>query len=228
MSIHSKLKGRDLHSPSNEIVENNSGALISKMRCVTFNSIGTNYPQVTLAVGNTDIVRGIAQTDIANGQVGVITSLGFLNYIDTSAWASGTKLYCSITGTLTTVVNGLPVGVVLKQDAVNGSMYVDNTGVTQNDVAALTFPPDAELEMLWSLAYPTPYKEYVYNITGDIVDFNVYADNTKVIQVFNKNFSYLPNGNLQQITTTNTLTMISKTKIFTYNLTGEMISSQEA
>jgi hypothetical protein len=225
---HSVLRGSDLHSPSNELVENNTGSVISKFKAVKFASIGMAYPEISLANGGIDVIRGITQTDIANGGVGYITALGFLNNVNTSSWAVGTKLYAGIGGVLTTSVIGLPVAYVLKQDASNGTVYVANTGVSVDDVSAASFPADAELEMTWAVAYPTPYKEFSYNVTGDIVDYNVYADNTKAIQIFNKHFSYNLGGNLTQIVTTNLLTLQSKTKAIAYDLDGEMISMTES
>ena len=224
---HSRLKAQDLHAPSNELVENTSGSSILKMRVVRFTGIGV-LPKIEVISSITDVSRGITQTDIANGANGMVTSLGFMNGVNTNSFNVGDKLYASIGGSLSLVALGLPVAYVLKKDAVNGVLYVTNTGVSIDDVSAAGFPPDAELEMTWAVAYPTPYKEFSYNITGDIVDFNVYADDTKAIQVFNKNFSYDITGNLTTIITTNLLTSASKTKVIAYDGNGQMISMTES
>lgn len=227
MGFHKALRGADLHSPSNELVENNSNSLIPKLKCVTFNGIGTVYPSIAAAVGNTDIIRGIAQTDIPDGQTGYITVLGFLTDVNTVSWSVGTKLFCGLTGNLQSAANGLPVGVVLKQSASVGVIYVDNTGITQNDIATITFPPEAELEFMFSVAYPKPYKEFDYNSTGDIVNFDVYNNSTKSVHIFNKAFTYDLSGNLTQIITTNLLTGLTKTRVIAYDSNGEMISETE-
>lgn len=227
MSLHARLTSRDLHSPSNELVENNTVLTITNLTCVTFLSIGTAYPAITAAVGGTDTVRGITQTDIASGATGFITSLGLMTNINTISWTPGTKLYCSNLGALTTAPIGLPVGVVLKQHATTGVMYVDNTGIVQNDLLSISFPPDAELEFMWSVTYPKPYKEFTYNMTGDIVNFDIYATPAKTIHIFNKNFTYNVNGNLIQIVTTNLLTGLTKTRVIAYDINGEMISETE-
>jgi hypothetical protein len=137
---HSGLRGSDLHSPSNELVENNTGSTIPKFTAVTFSSMGTAYPQIVLANGATDLVRGVTQTDIVSGGTGYITTLGFLNNVNTSSFVAGTKLYAQALGVLGTTVTGLPVGVVIKQNATTGIVYVENTGITRNDLSDLVIP----------------------------------------------------------------------------------------
>lgn len=224
---HSRLKGSDLHAPSNEMVENTGGASIPKMRAVKYVGVGI-LPKIEPISSIGDVVRGLTQTDIADGSSGFITCLGFMFNVNTSAYNVGDKLYTTIGGSLSTSQLGLPVATVLKKDSSVGVLYVSNTGVSVDDISSASFPPDAELEMTWAVAYPTPYKEFSYNPTGDIVDFNVYADNTKAIQVFNKHFGYDVNGNLTTITTTNLLTSQSKTKVLAYDVDGEMISMTES
>lgn len=126
--LHRNLRGSDLHSPSTELVENNSGSLISKLKVVGFTELGAAYPQIFVADSTVDIVRGVVQCDILNGKTGYITCLGFLNECDTSAWTPGTELYGDASGNLTSVVTGLPVAIVLKQDVNNGILYVDTYG----------------------------------------------------------------------------------------------------
>lgn len=124
MSFHKDLRSKDLHAPSTELVENNTGSTITKMTVVDLNGMGTVYPQV--AVGNPALFPsfGIAQDDILSGSFGYITCLGFMFEIDTSLWPTSTVLYSSPTGNLQSVVNGAPVAVVVKQDATYGVMYV--------------------------------------------------------------------------------------------------------
>lgn len=126
---HRALRGRDLHSPSSELIENNSGSTITALTCVKFNGQGTSYPQVIPCSGSSsNLLRGVLQTNIATGSVGYMTSFGFINAIDTSAWAPGTLLYADVSGNLSSSVLGSSVAQVLSQDAVNGILYVSRTG----------------------------------------------------------------------------------------------------
>jgi hypothetical protein len=102
--------------------------------------MGTAYPQIVLANGATDLVRGVTQTDIVSGGTGYITTLGFLNNVNTSSFVAGTKLYAQASGVIGTTVTGLPVGVVIKQNATTGIVYVENTGITRNDLSDLVIP----------------------------------------------------------------------------------------
>lgn len=134
--LHSRLMGDDLHSPSNEIVENITGSTIAGLRCVKFDGFGTHFPTISIATPLIDVVRGVTQTDILTGKVGIITSLGFMTCIDTSAWGVGTRLYCSAGGVLSTTVLGLPIATVIKSSATEGILYIDNTGITLADISS--------------------------------------------------------------------------------------------
>lgn len=135
--FHKNLRGRDLHSPSNELVENNTGSTISALKCVTITSLGTQYPQIAVA-NLTTIVYGLVQADIATGSTGYITCIGVMNNQNTSTWAPGTKLYCDSSGNLSNILIGLPIALVLKQDPVNGMLFVNTQGITQSDLTAAT------------------------------------------------------------------------------------------
>jgi hypothetical protein len=135
--FHSALRDRDLHSPSRELVGNNTGTTIGALRCVTFDSQPGAFPLVTVVTNPvTQIPRGLTELDIPNGEAGFITSIGFMNKVDTSPWTVGTRLYSSNTGALTTTPLGLPVATVMRQNATTGILYIDNIGITINDVGA--------------------------------------------------------------------------------------------
>lgn len=127
MSFHRNARGSDLHAPSNELVENNTGVTIPKLHVVHFNGYGTTFPQVVTSTLAADLVSGVTQADMATGTAGYICSLGLLINVDTSAWAVNTTLYTSATGALSPTPYGFPVALVMRQDAVLGVMYVDNT-----------------------------------------------------------------------------------------------------
>lgn len=223
---HRNLQGADLHAPSAETVENNTLASLPSLAVVTFDGIGTLYPAVRPAVGNVDIVRGVVQNQIPSGAVGKVHAIGFVAGVNTSAWAVGTTLYCSATGQLISTIYGLPVAVVLKSDATVGVLYVNAIGITQNALLAISFPPEAELDFMYSNSFPRPFKEFTYDSNGDILSFDTYATPAKVIHILNKTFAYT-SGNLTSIVTTNILTGLSKTRTITYNAGGQMISETE-
>lgn len=124
MSSHKNLRGLDLHAPSNELVENQSGSTLTKLKVVRLDGMGTIYPKVVLANPGGFPNFGIVAYDILPGKVGYVTCYGFLFEVDTSAWPVGTELYADSSGNLTTIIAGGVVGTVVKQDADFGVIYV--------------------------------------------------------------------------------------------------------
>lgn len=124
MTQHAKLRGLDLHAPSNELVENNSGSLISQLKVVRLNGIGTAYPQVLLANPTVSSNFGIVVADIPDTKSGFVTCAGFLFNVNTSTWTQGTILYSDASGNLSTAILGSPAAFVVKQDATFGVLYV--------------------------------------------------------------------------------------------------------
>lgn len=122
--LHRKLSGRDLHSPTNETVENKSGSTIPALKVVRLNGMGTVYPKVDLAEPSTYNNLGITYDAIPNDGVGQVCALGFMIGIDTSPWAAGTILYSDSNGNLTTTPLGGIVASVIKQDATHGILYI--------------------------------------------------------------------------------------------------------
>ena len=124
MANHSQITGSGLHAPSRHFVSNNTGSTIPKWTVVDLNGFGAVFPQVV--IGNPSLLPnfGITEAEILTGQSGFVCSLGFLYNIDTSLWTVGTPLYSSSVGVLQSTVNGPPVGLVVKQDAVFGVIYV--------------------------------------------------------------------------------------------------------
>ena len=131
MGFHSKLRGADLHAPSNELVENNTLSDIAKLKVVALDGMGAIYPQVKIDNPNLYPNFGITQDIIKIGQSGFITVLGFMFEVDTHLWAVGTELYSDTSGNLTTSVLDTLVALVVKQDATHGVLYVTpNAGNT--------------------------------------------------------------------------------------------------
>lgn len=220
---HSVLRGRDLHSPSNELVENNTGSTIPKFRAVTFTSMGTAYPQVVLGNGTVDLIRGLTQDDILAGGTGYITALGFLNNVNTSAWTVGTKLYANGSGVITSTPSGLPVAVVLKQDASLGIVYVENTGITKGDLESLEFPDALSLELQWTPTYTNFYTEPTYS-AGLVTKVDIWSSPAKTLQIFKKELTYNLSGLVSKVEITRLLDNIKLTKDITYDVNGNVLT----
>ena len=124
MAFHKNLRGSDLHAPTNELVENNSGSNIDPLSVVTLNGMGNVYPQVILAQPLSKHNFGITNGIISDGTTGYVTTLGFLSNVDTSQWAEGSVLYSTSSGELSTSVYGKPIATVVKQDSMYGQLYV--------------------------------------------------------------------------------------------------------
>lgn len=132
MSAHKNLRGRDLHAPSNELIENGTGGTITKAKVVRLNGMGTVYPKVALADPNTFENFGIMQADTLSGKVGYVCAFGFMFEQDTSAWSVGDAIYSDASGNLTTDVLGGIIAHVIKVDPEFGVLYV--TAEAGNDV----------------------------------------------------------------------------------------------
>jgi hypothetical protein len=220
---HSVLRGKDLHSPSNELVENNTGTAIPKFRAVAFTSMGTAYPQVVPANGTTSLIRGLTQDVIASGGTGYITALGFLNNVDTSSWPTGTKLYATTLGVITSTPSGLPVAVVLKQDASLGIVYVENTGITKSDLESLEFPDALSLELQWTPNNPSFYTEPTYS-AGIITKVDIWDSSSKTLHIFTKELTYNLDGLVTKVEITRLLDNIKLTKNLTYDVNGNVLT----
>ena len=220
---HVNLRGRDLHAPSSELVENNSGSTISVLKAVKFNGMGTLYPQIVLSNSAVDIMRGITQSSIANGSTGYITSLGLMNGVNTSAWAVGTILYADTSGNVTSTVINTPVGSVLFQDAVNGIIYVNSIGITKSELDSLQFPDALSLELAWDISYASNYAEPTYDITGKITQYNIWDSSAKAVHIFNKTFTYTGN-NVTRVLVTRVLDGQTLQKDLTYNINNQVVN----
>lgn len=128
MSFHKNLRGLDLHAPSNELVENQTGSTLTKLKVVHLDDMGTIYPKVALADPANYVNFGIVAYDIPAGKTGYVTAFGFLFEVDTSAWVVGTDLYSDASGNLSPTINGGIVATVIKQDANFGVLYVVTEG----------------------------------------------------------------------------------------------------
>lgn len=124
MSEHRKLRGADLHAPSNELVENGTGSILTKLKVVRLNQMGAVYPRVVVADPNNRITFGVVLDDIKPGKAGFVCCFGFMFEVDTSPWVVGTILYSDDSGNLTDQINGGIVGYVIRQDADFGTIYV--------------------------------------------------------------------------------------------------------
>jgi len=132
--LHSRLRGRDLHAPTNELVENQSGGNIGALKVVYLTGQGNAYPKVALANPALYLNFGITYDPINNTKSGSVCVFGFMFEVDTSPWPPFTLLYSDNMGNLSTVQNGGIVAQVIKQDADDGILYVTteaNSSVNQ-------------------------------------------------------------------------------------------------
>jgi len=124
MSKHNALDYSDLHSPSSQQIENTSGVTLLRGTVVRLTGFGIQFPTVNVANPLVSSNFGIAQSDILPGDVGFVTCIGLMRELDTSAFVVGTPLYSTTAGVLSSVALGPIVASVLKQDAIDGVLYV--------------------------------------------------------------------------------------------------------
>jgi hypothetical protein len=127
--FHKDLASYDLHAPSQQLIENNSGSTIpGPLKCVTFNGMGLNFPQIRIANGSVDKVRGLTEAAIPTGMASYIWCLGFMFNVNTSSWGEGTFLFCDASGNLTTTPTGSLIATVIAQDATAGVLFLEGMG----------------------------------------------------------------------------------------------------
>lgn len=127
--LHRNIRGKSLHAPSSEVVENNTGAPIPKLKVVSLNGFGSLFPSIVLANPLLSDNFGIVQENIENGKYGYVTCIGFMFDIDTSAWPVDTQLYSDSSGNLSIVPSGTAIALVVKSDADTGVLYVSGPPV---------------------------------------------------------------------------------------------------
>jgi hypothetical protein len=170
--LHSRLKGRDLHSPTNEVVENNTGSIILAMKAVRLTSQGTAYPQVELANPSLHPNFGVTYDTIANGKTGMVCAFGFMVDVDTSLWTVGSYLYSDANGNLSTTINGGIVAQVMKQDATVGILYVVTEAVSMIE------------KNFWALDGNAGIDDNLQFLgTVDAKDLNIRTNNVRVAKI---------------------------------------------
>ena len=132
------LQGRDglvtlqLGQESVQMVRNATAGTLLDGRTVrvTGSSVGRitiDYADNSTVLGATGVI-GVLTDNISAGGEGYVTTYGLVNNLNTAAWAAGSPLYLSTTGTLTTTrpTKGriVQMGYVVVQDASLGSIYV--------------------------------------------------------------------------------------------------------
>ena len=116
----------DKYQSSRVLVENNTGSTIPAFKVVQLSGMGTTYPQVVVGSPSSPAF-GLTIKPVLNSSAAVVYCLGFVYGIDTSAWTSGTLLYCDASGNLATVpvsVGDQPIALCVNQDSVSGILYV--------------------------------------------------------------------------------------------------------
>jgi hypothetical protein len=72
-----------------------------------------------------------------------------------------------------------------------------------------------ELEMAFKAAKLSNYREFTY-AGGDLTTITIYEDDSKLVTLFTKDFTYDVNGNLSQLLLTRELDGAQLLKIFSY------------
>lgn len=123
MSFHKHLDYNDLHAPSSQQVENGSGVLLTKGTVVRLDGFGAAFPIVKVASPPVLANFGIVQADIPIGARGIVTCLGLMRGLNTSAFPVGTALYSDSSGALSISPLGSIVASVVKTSATDGIIY---------------------------------------------------------------------------------------------------------
>jgi len=114
---------KDTNSHTLQKVINLSGVSIQRGQCVsiTANIVNGAY-EIALFDGINGAFGGVVMdTEIINNAFGYIAYNGStVDFLDTSALAVGTELYCDINGNLTDVPNGDPLAIVINSEVSNG------------------------------------------------------------------------------------------------------------
>ena len=173
MAYHKNLRGADLHAPSAELVENQTGSTVTKLKVVTLDGMGSVYPKIRVCNSSIaqDFPFGVTQADILTGKAGYITCLGFMFELDTSAWPVGTILYGDSTGTLTTSALGSEIAEVVKSDATNGILYVLALGAFIADTGGSSY---------WATNGNIGLAPSTFLGTVDAIDLNIRTNNLPV------------------------------------------------
>lgn len=125
---HSRITGRELHSPSNELVANLTGSTLPKLKVVALDNMALPFPKVKVANPALYQNFGVVLDGIDDQKYGIVTCFGFITDINTSAWIDETPLYSTATGDLTDTPNGPVIARVVRSHATTGSIYVFGPG----------------------------------------------------------------------------------------------------
>lgn len=118
----------------------------------------------------------------------------------------------------------MPVGVVIKQNATSGIVYIENTGITKGDLESLEFPDALSLELQWTTTNPNFYTEPTYNVSNVITRVDIYDNSSKSFHIFEKIYTYNVNNQVTKIEITRLYDGIKITKNITYNVYGNISS----
>lgn len=200
MAFHKQLVGEDLHSPSQEQVENNTGSAIAALKVVKYTGLGTNYPEIGVITSTSDVAAGIVTASFATATSAYIQAFGRLNNIDTSSFTVGTQVFADASGDLTATNTGIPVGVVLVSNATTGVLFVNIAGKgeqgdpgTSMTSVSVTDIDDPSTELASESGAAVSDLIVVYEINGGTTadEHTIYAWDTETITA---NSPYIVSG----------------------------------
>ena len=101
------------------------------------------------------------------------------------------------------------MAIILTRHAGTGSAGASGGAYSQDEKLAM------ELEMAFKAAKLSNYREFVY-ASGDLTTITIYEDDTKVITLFTKGFTYDVGGDLTELLLTRDTDGAQLLKIFAY------------
>lgn len=151
-------------------VHNNSGATIPNGRPVRLSTLPAmdGRPLVLLDNGFGDI-HGVATHDIPNNTNGIVTSLGLVHGIDTSAFGSGVHVHATATGELTSAATESFVGIVVRSHATEGDLLVRPTRVSRRAGNTTARPTHVGVGFMYfdtQLGHPIFWNNQWVDVTG--------------------------------------------------------------
>lgn len=155
------------------LVHNASGVTIPNGRPVRLDGLPAvnGRPRVLLDNGFGDI-HGVTTHDIPNNTNGIVTSLGLVHGIDTSAYGSGVHVYSTATGEMTGGVTESFVGIVVRSHATEGDLLVRPTRTSRYAGNTTARPTRVGVGFMYfdtQLGHPIWWNNQWVDVTGALV-----------------------------------------------------------
>ena len=186
---------------------NREGSTIADGSPVYLSGASGDNPEFKKADGSNvseSAMVGILTTACDDGELCPVTVFGFVNGLDTSAWALGDKLYlnASSPGTLTNVIPTLPnnpiwLATVVRVHANQGRIFVNpqidpSDGFLINDIYATGSISTQNISVSNTASYGSNPKEHIYDFNtfsnGNDYGYRYYYKQNATLSVYDKFF----------------------------------------